>query len=142
MPKTILVPTDFTPCAEYAVQYSQLIARRLEARVFLLHSWNQPYSRWEDLEDPKRVPSKLEQAARSKLDALVQDARTQQTNAEGLFYLGEASASILRAVDEIAADLIIVGTHGRRGFKRLLEGSVAEYVTRHSNCPVLAIRHS
>ncbi|MET0389184.1 MAG: universal stress protein [Polyangiales bacterium] len=142
MPRTIVVPTDFTPCSQYAAQYGQLLARRLDARIFLLHSWNQPYSRWDDADDANHVPSKLELLARTRLDTLVTDARSQQTNAEGLFYLGEAAANILQAVHDVNADLIIVGTHGRSGLKRVLEGSVAEYVTRRATCPVLAIRHT
>ncbi|WP_396333418.1 universal stress protein [Burkholderia anthina] len=46
---------------------------------------------------------------------------------------------IVSLADEIAADLIVIGTHGRRGFRRLVLGSVAERVLRHATCPVLMI---
>ena len=53
---------------------------------------------------------------------------------------GEPAEAILRTADQVEASLIVIGTHGRRGLKRLLAGSVAEAVLRPSRCPVLTIR--
>jgi nucleotide-binding universal stress UspA family protein len=53
---------------------------------------------------------------------------------------GEPAREIVRMADAVEADLIIVGTHGRRGLKRLLVGSVAEHVMRRARCPVLVMR--
>jgi len=143
LPRTILVPTDFSACAEQAVLYGVKLAKQLGSEVYLLHSWNMPYSRWDEDDDlPQRVPSKLEADARARLDARVLELRAELPQISGLFYMGEASASILKAATDISADLIIAGTHGRRGFSRMFEGSVTEYVTRRAPCPVLAVRHT
>ena len=52
-----------------------------------------------------------------------------------------ASAEIIRYARDAETDLIVMGTHGRTGFGRLLIGSVAEHVVRHAPCPVLTIKH-
>ena len=54
--------------------------------------------------------------------------------------VGAAAEEILRAAGELEADLIVLGTHGRTGLRRLLAGSVAEAVLRRAPCPVLALR--
>jgi nucleotide-binding universal stress UspA family protein len=53
---------------------------------------------------------------------------------------GEPGSTILAVAEEIGADLIVMGTHGRTGLRRLLMGSVAEHVVRHASCPVLTVR--
>lgn len=55
--------------------------------------------------------------------------------------LGGASEQIVRAAAELDADLIVVGTHGRTGVRRLLLGSVAESVVQHAGCAVMVVRH-
>jgi len=54
--------------------------------------------------------------------------------------LGKARAQILLAAAQVQADLVLVGTHGRRGVPRMLLGSVAEGVVRGATCPVLVVR--
>jgi len=54
--------------------------------------------------------------------------------------VGKPSAEIVKAAKEWPADLIVIGSHGRRGLERALLGSVAEAVLRHSRCPVLIVR--
>jgi nucleotide-binding universal stress UspA family protein len=53
---------------------------------------------------------------------------------------GDSAVEILRAAQDLKADLIVMGTHGRTGLGRLLMGSVAEQVVRKAPCPVLTVR--
>ena len=53
---------------------------------------------------------------------------------------GDPAGEILALAEDVQADLILVGTHGRQGLKRLLMGSVAEQVVRNATCPVLVMR--
>jgi universal stress protein A len=53
---------------------------------------------------------------------------------------GQPAAAIVEAAADRAVDLIVIGTHGRRGMAHLLLGSVAEYVVRSASCPVLTVR--
>jgi nucleotide-binding universal stress UspA family protein len=141
LPKIILLPTDFSACAEQAVEYGLQLAKRLEARVYLMHAWTMPYSRWDEQSaSPHDVPPQLETAAKVKLDVRLTAARRELPAVETLFYVGDSTECILRAATEIHADIIVLGTHGRRGIPRMIEGSVTEAVTRRAPCPVLAIR--
>lgn len=142
LPKIILAPTDFSPCAKQAVQYGLKLAKQLDARIYLMHAWTLPYSRWdEEQEFPHDVPPQLAAAARAELDARLAEMRGELPQVESLFYAGEPTESILRAAEDISADIIVIGTHGRSGLPRMIEGSVTEAVMRRAPCPVLAIRH-
>jgi nucleotide-binding universal stress UspA family protein len=59
---------------------------------------------------------------------------------ELLTHIGDPAATILRAQKMLAADVVVMATHGRRGFSRVLLGSTAEMVLRESTCPVLTVR--
>jgi universal stress protein A len=143
LPKIILLPTDFSACAEAAVNYGLKLAKQLDASVYILHAWTMPYSRWdEQRERPQDVPPQLAAAARAKLDARLAKLRIELPHVESLFYQGQPSDTILKAAADVKAELIVLGTHGRRGLTRVFEGSVTETVTRRSPCPVLAIRHA
>jgi nucleotide-binding universal stress UspA family protein len=73
--------------------------------------------------------------------AKLADARRSQAKiADTLLRTGDARDIIIHTAEEVAADLIVMGTHGRRGVGRALLGSVAESVLRTSPCPVLTIR--
>jgi nucleotide-binding universal stress UspA family protein len=142
MPKTILVPTDFSSCSQQAVLYAVRLAKKLDAHVYLMHAWSMPYWQWDEQSDrPHDVPPQLSAAAKSALETTLSTARGELPDVEALFYVGDPAASILVAAVDVDADLIVVGTHGRSGFSRFIEGSVAEAVTRRAPCPVLAIRH-
>lgn len=85
-----------------------------------------------------RAPGALEQRAQR----LAQDLGIQLTSGRvrGHGRLGEPARSLLQMCVDYEADLLIVGTHARRGLDRWLDGSVAEYVVRHAHCPVLIAR--
>lgn len=53
---------------------------------------------------------------------------------------GDADSEIIRLANPVSADLIVIGTHGRTGFNRLMLGSVAEQVLRKSNCPLFTVK--
>src|SRR5262249_25249701 len=75
---------------------------------------------------------------RMELERLVE--RRVPAQIEILLKTGDVRATIVTTADSIGADLILMGTHGRRGVGRALLGSVAEGVLRHAHCPVLTIR--
>jgi nucleotide-binding universal stress UspA family protein len=77
--------------------------------------------------------------ATKELDALLQKVKDRYPKAEAAVVAGEPWLAILEAVKKQGADLIVMGTHGRRGISRVLLGSVAEKVVRLSPVPVLTI---
>ena len=142
MPKTILVPTDFTACAQEAVDYALALAKRLDARVCLVHAYLIPVSGWEGgWAFPQDVVSQLEAAARAKLDATLTKARETLPTTTASFWNGDPREGVLELASDLDADLIVMGTHGRRGISRAIMGSVAEHVMRRAKCAVLAVRH-
>jgi nucleotide-binding universal stress UspA family protein len=142
LPKIIMVPTDFSACAQQAVDYGVKLAKQLDARLYLMHAWTMPYSRWDETGDrPHDVPPQLSAAAKAALDVCLSAARRELPNVEALYYVGDPVPSILTAAIDIEADMIVIATHGRSGISRMIEGSVTEAVTRRAPCPVLAIRH-
>jgi nucleotide-binding universal stress UspA family protein len=74
------------------------------------------------------------------LDRLAEQCRARGKVGEVLLRTGDARDVICQAADEVNADLIVMGTHGRRGLSRALLGSVAEYVVRTSKVPVVTVR--
>lgn len=124
----------------------RMVASGMLEKLHLLH-----------IVDPKRVISDSEQHAMATEEwALASGPSMLETRAElvaeacgiavpaaaliGHARLGDAAATLLQMCVDYEADLLIVGTHGRRGFERWLEGSVAEQVVQQARCPVLVAR--
>jgi nucleotide-binding universal stress UspA family protein len=78
--------------------------------------------------------------AQEPLEDLLASLRRACAETTGLVKLGRAADEILAAAAEIHADLVVMGTHGRRGLAHAVMGSVAERVVRASPVPVLTVR--
>ncbi|GGM61507.1 nucleotide-binding universal stress UspA family protein [Halarchaeum rubridurum] len=134
----ILVPTDGSPEAEAAVEHAVDIAATYGARIHALYVVDtSPYATLdatetvvEDLEDEGE--DAVEYVTTAAADAGV-EARSTITNGN----VHEAITTYARAND---IDLIVMGTHGRRGLGRVLVGSVTERVVRTADVPVLTVR--
>ena len=141
-PRTILVPVDFSECSERALDYAVALAAKLDAKVHLLNVISIPALTVPEV-GSMIAPTVLESAIRENqaaLDKLADARRAQASIADTLLRTGDARDEILHAAETIGADLIVMGTHGRRGVSRALLGSVAELVVRTAPCPVLTIR--
>jgi nucleotide-binding universal stress UspA family protein len=138
--KTILVPLDFSRASMDALNYAVALARKFAATVHLLHV---------TAPDEAAAPGAahiLRQTAQAVVSA---QERLGKMHAKHLFpfwpentYVrtGPAFQKICEQAREIGADLIVIGTRGNTGLKRVLLGSTAERVVRFSHCPVLALR--
>ncbi len=142
LPRTILVATDFSESAERATTYALQLAERLDARVELVHSWMVPaLASPEGMAVPiGALTSMLEQDAQRAMDGALQRHRHPGVQLRGRVICNDARDAVLQAADELQADLVVMGTHGRRGLRRALLGSVAESVLRTAHCPVLVVR--
>ncbi len=143
-PKTILVATDFSAAAEVAFDYAIALAGALGARVYLMHAYQLPIGLG-GLPVGPPMPS-VDIAARIVADAKTQLAacleRHPHPGVEVIPLLEHADPreAVLDAAKRELADLIMMGTHGRRGIRRALIGSVAEAVVRASPVPVVTLR--
>jgi len=135
--KHILVPTDFSEPSQLALQYAISLAQKFEAKLSLLHVYGIPTVYY-----PDNVSWPLEElgkAAQASLDHAAADARRVWPRTEGHVELGDPRDRILEYAKTCGADLIVIGTHGRRGVAHLVMGSVAESVVRMSPVPVLTV---
>lgn len=140
-PKIILVPTDFSAAAETALDHALALAARLEARVFLLHAYELPIVGFPDgmLVPSAEIASRLIASAEGKLAASVAKRKDSGVTIVPLLKQADPREAILEAADDLSADLVVMGTHGRRGIARALIGSVAEAIVRASTIPVLTV---
>jgi nucleotide-binding universal stress UspA family protein len=86
------------------------------------------------------VATQLAEASRTALDNAVAKRQGLEVEVDGILREGIAWEQINRVADEMAVDLVVIGTHGRRGLARALLGSVAEKVVRTAHVPVTLIR--
>jgi len=143
--RRILYPTDFSETAAQALNHALFLAEQFEAELHMLHAVvlheadpNDPEHRFPE---PSRLLESLFEIADSEMAKIV------EANESRTFALKEAKVRgfdagevILEYADTYDIDLIVMGTHGRRGPARIFLGSVAEEVVRHSQCPVLTLR--
>ncbi len=138
--KHLLVPTDFGDASERALDVAIEIATKFDATITLLHAtWLPPYYYSAYAEGLAWPTDELEGAAGRELAAAVSRARARYPKVAGKLVPGEPWERILEAAQEDEADLIVMGTHGRRGVARAVLGSVAEKTVRMSPIPVLTI---
>ena len=139
--KQIICPVDFSESSVRAFAHAAAIARWYDAQLTVLHvvPTFEPMQVRGDLGEPVRVVTPmpreqvLEEMSRSLNLAAVSPRATPIAEA------GDPQTTIIDQALSKKADLIVMGTHGRRGFKRLLLGSVTEAVLREAPCPVLTV---
>ena len=138
--RTILVPTDFSESADAALAKAFELAEKLGARIHLLHAYGIPpipdamgMGVGVDLLGP------IERAASAELTQLAQRYAQRPEYVGALLEMGDARDLIVRHAKQLPADLIVMGTHGRRGMQHFVLGSVAEGVVRNAPCPVLVV---
>lgn len=140
--RTILVPMDFSAPSEAALAQALKLAGASGATVHVCHVIPLPHALdalyEHGLEQPASV-KRIEQKARRRIKELTASAET-DGKPRIHFSEGEAVAGVLAWATKLKPDLIMIGTHGRRGAKRFFLGSVAEAVVRRAPCPVLTLR--
>lgn len=133
----ILVPIDFSEPSERALSAAIELARTFGARLALLHVWSIPNAAYaRELSWPV---VDVEATARAALERVRARVAEVYPETEAVLRKGSEWQSILDVVKEQRMDLIVMGTHGRRGLPRWLIGSVAEKVVRLSPVPVLTV---
>lgn len=135
--KHILVPTDFSDAARHAQEVALGLARMFDAKVTLLNACVLPpipYGNGFTLPLDAIV-----EAAQKEMDAEQAAAQKEYPNVTGIVSTSSASDAILSTAKELGADLIVMGTQGRRGVARWVLGSVAENIVRAAEVPVMTV---
>jgi nucleotide-binding universal stress UspA family protein len=142
----VLFPTDFSESADQALIHAVSFAERFGAELHLLHvvvlHGEDPYNPDHRFPDVEALRRKLSEQA----DRRLSEVASERTLAARQVHHAQrrdvsAAPAIVEYAREEGVDLIVMGTHGRRGIRHLLLGSVTEEVVRMSPCPVLAVPH-
>jgi nucleotide-binding universal stress UspA family protein len=140
--RRILIPCDFSDSSRGALEHGMALARWYDAEVVVLHA----VPLWPSLSElpPYVNPVVLEPEMREQLTAdlgrFVEPFTSRQVAVRMEIDTGDPTDVILAHAADGRADLVVMGTHGRRGFERWAIGSVTEKVLRRAACPVLTIR--
>ena len=134
--KRILVPLDFSDCSKKALEYAIPFAKHFGAELNLLHVV-EPYP---PVPEMVAYDSKDIDESREELQRLQKGLGDFVSSSISL-RSGTPHLEIAEAAREAGADLIIIATHGRKGFTRMFLGSTTEKVMRNASCPVLIVRN-
>lgn len=139
--KKILVPVDFSEASTILVPYAKYLGEKLEAEVHLLYvvrsldyfgGFYVPHT------SIKKFEEEIMRGAEKRMENFVED------HFEGFpvkthILIGDAGTEILNFARQENFDLIVMGTHGRKGLDKIIFGSVADRVVKGASCPVLTI---
>ncbi len=139
--ETILVATDGSPASVAASEEAIDLAARLCARLVVIAVVSPP-----ELQAPGAIWPGTIGAAREEAEGItrrvVDQARRSGVEAAYLTFEGQPGEAIVQAAEAEAADMVVVGAHGRTVVGRLLLGSVSEFLVRHARVPVLVVHPS
>ena len=139
----IVVPTDFSDCAEEAWALAQRLAGAFSAELVLVHVLADPPGHGEgpfNLGQAEQVYEGSRRWVEEQLAAWVAKANEKGVGARVMLRVGAPDREIVALATDERADLLVIGTHGRGGIDRVLLGSVADRVVRTALCPVLTVR--
>jgi nucleotide-binding universal stress UspA family protein len=141
----ILVPVDFSDCSRAAIDWAAELANRFDSQIDVLHvveavqfvfTPDVPFA----LEPALDLEAFESGAGGREMKRILQTLEDAGATARGRLSVGEPGHTILTIAGEEDYDLIVMGTHGRRGVSRLLHGRTAAAVVKSAPCPVLTIR--
>jgi nucleotide-binding universal stress UspA family protein len=140
--KRILVPTDFSKHAEYALKVAAKLAKEHNAELYLIHILELPHQSNDAITHGHDIPEVMffKNATINKLNELVERDYLDGLNVSKVIQLDHALTGIMKAVTANNIDLIIMGSHGASGMKEMFVGSNAEKVVRNSPVPVIVIK--
>ena len=144
MIEKILVPTDFSESARYALNYAVDLNKTLNARLYLLHVL-QDFTEFSEYNlSPSILPQpyvEFEENASKRLENMLGEVVPPETPCGTYILHGVPFYEIIQFAKKEHIDLIVIGSHGRTGLKHVLFGHTAEKVVKKSPCPVLTVRH-
>ena len=140
--KRILFPIDFSECSYDVVPYVLSMTEKFEATVYLLYvardlrhfaGFHVPHT------SISLFTKELMEGSELLMDQVCKDYFDRCPNFQHKVVIGDPGEEIVKTAEEEGIDLIVMGTHGRKGLDRTLFGSVAGYVVKHSSVPVLTV---
>jgi nucleotide-binding universal stress UspA family protein len=140
--RTLLLAVDFSDASSAAVDVAVEFAKQFSATLHVVHAFDLPIPLVTPYEVaiPEAYLDQTRKAAAQKLAAVVETVAGQGVTVESHLAEAPAAPAIVRAAEEVGADLVVMGTHGHTGIKHFVLGSVAERTLRLAPCSVLAVK--
>lgn len=138
MYESILLPTDGSEASKAAYDHAMEIAERFDATLHVLYVADT--TEYSTVTFENNVVDSLEREGKQVVDGVVEDAEARDVDAVGVVMQGGAYETIQSYIDENDVDMVVMGTHGRSGFDRIVLGSVTEHVVRTADVPVVTVR--
>lgn len=147
-PKNVLIPTDFSHYAHYALRYAIAFARANGGRVHVVHvldpslfTIGSGHGVWLTRADQNTLADSLRRHAEERLRHISEMVREADVECEFHIGRGTPAHEIVQLAQELECGVVAMATHGRTGFDHFVFGSVAEHVVRDAPLPVLSIKH-
>jgi nucleotide-binding universal stress UspA family protein len=141
--RRILCPIDLSDYSRRAVDHAVAIARWYGSSITALHVFSPmptaPFAPWPGAFEPTGLAASDRDQLLAQTRAFVEREAAPGITIDALIREGNAAAEILACASSLKPDLLIMGTHGRSGFERLVLGSVTEKVLRKAGAPVLTV---
>lgn len=142
--KPIVFATDFSPASEPAFRKAVEMARKEGAELIVTHVYapaaGLSHSGVADDLVEAEIDERMRKDVEKKLEAVLEKARAEGVRVRGEVRAGHAPKELAVLAEASGAALLVLGTHGRTGFKKLVAGSVANDVIATAPCPVLTVR--
>jgi len=140
--KKILFPVDLTENASKILPYVMSMAEKYDSTIYLLHVV-QDLQRWGKLYIPHGSTEKIQkeavEGANKAMNRVCEDKLQSCPNFQRRVVSGDPATEIVKTIEAEGIDLVVVGTHGRKGMEHAIFGSVAENVVKKSPVPVLVV---
>src|SRR5437763_9258347 len=132
--KTILCPVDFFPASDAAVMYAAALARNYDAGIHLLHVITPVAAAgtYGYAIDTTEITKSMEEAATREVTSLTARLKEAGVRSEFEIRVGDVFDEIKYAIEALKPEIVVMGTHGRRGVERWVMGADPENLLRHS----------
>ena len=135
----IMVTTDFSPVSDRALDYAIALASRYDAQIYIAHVITPDPFQFAEPQLAQATYEKVRQAAEEGITEILISGKLRGVAHEVLLEEGNVWPSLDKLIVQHEIDLVVVGTHGRSKFQKLLIGSVAEEIFRKADCAVLTV---
>ena len=141
--KKVLIPIDYTPeVIKVLVPYAQYFAMKLNAEIHLIYVQEtlELFDEFDLPEDDfKTIMKNAYETAKTRMERIIDEKFKGIEIKTSHVVIGDAASIIVKYADKQAFDLILMGTHGRKGADKIVFGSVAYRVAKKATCPVLTV---
>jgi len=140
--KRILFPVDLSESSDKMIPYVQAVAKKFDSKIYILFA-ARVFEYFSSIYVPYPSISRFENeviaGAEKRLYEFVDEHFSEYANTQTVVVAGDASEEIINYIEEHHIELVIMGTHGRKGMDKILFGSVAERVLKTSPVPVMVV---